>query len=123
MQMPRGRKPANAQPIIPMEEFTPRPALTPEARENSIISAAYDLAEKQIREGTASSQVITHFLRLGSEKEKLERALLEERTKLASAKTEAIDRDKEQTEVYYRALKAMQIYNGEPVEDCDDVGF
>lgn len=37
-----------------------RPALTPEARENQLISLASDLAEKQLREGTASSQVITH---------------------------------------------------------------
>lgn len=121
--MPRGRKPANSQSLAFTDDFSPRPALTPEARENAIISAAYDLAEKQIREGTASSQVITHFLRLGSEKEKLERELLAERTRLANAKAEAIDRDKEQTEIYYKALKAMQIYNGESPEDFENDSF
>ena len=45
-----------------------RPALTPEARENQMISLAVDLAEKQLMEGTASSQVITHYLKLGSTK-------------------------------------------------------
>lgn len=119
--MPRERKLSTTDDVIQKEEFIPRPALTPEARENSIISAAYDLAEKQIREGTASSQVITHFLRLGSEKERLERELLVERTRLANAKAESIDRDKEQTEAYERARKAMLIYNGESVEDYDDI--
>ena len=54
-----------------------RPALTPEARENQLISLAVDLAEKQLREGTASSQVITHYLKLGSTKERLEKEILE----------------------------------------------
>ena len=50
-----------------------RPALTPEARENQLISLAVDLAEKQLQEGTASSQVITHYLKLGSTKERIEK--------------------------------------------------
>ena len=54
-----------------------RPALTPEARENQLISLAVDLAEKQLQEGTASSQVITHYLKLGSTKEKIEKEILE----------------------------------------------
>ena len=59
-----------------------RPALTPEARENQMISLAVDLAEKQLREGTASSQVITHFLKLGSSKEKLEKEILEKQKEI-----------------------------------------
>lgn len=57
-----------------------RPALTPEARENQMISLAVDLAEKQLMEGTASSQVITHYLKLGSTKERLEKEKLKKRT-------------------------------------------
>ena len=62
-----------------------RPALTPEARENQLIYLATDLAEKQLREGTASSQVITHYLKLGSTKEKLQREKLEEENKPSKA--------------------------------------
>ena len=65
-----------------------RPALTPEARENQMISLAVDLAEKQLLEGTASSQVITHDLKLGTTKEKLEREILEKQKALIEAKTE-----------------------------------
>lgn len=117
--MPRGKRPSN--PINTESDFTRRPALTPEARENVIISAAYDLAEKQIKEGTASAQVITHFLKLGSEKERLERDLLIERTKLANAKAESIDRERDQAEAYERAMNAMKLYNGEPIGDDDGV--
>ena len=66
-----------------------RPALTPEARENQMISLAVDLAEKQLREGTASSQVITHYLKLSTSKERLERDILEKQKELSTAKTEA----------------------------------
>ena len=67
-----------------------RPALTPEARENQLVSLAVDLAEQQLRDGTASSQVITHYLKLGSTKERLEKEKLEEENKLLKAKTEAM---------------------------------
>jgi hypothetical protein len=78
-----------------------RPALTLEARENQIISLAMDRAEEQIRNGTASSQVITHFLKLGSYKEKLERQKLEEENKLLRAKTESIKISKENRRVVH----------------------
>ena len=63
-----------------------RPALTPEARENQLIYLATNLAEQQLRDGTASSQVITHYLKLGSSKEKLEQEILKENKKLLTAK-------------------------------------
>ena len=67
-----------------------RPALTPEARENQMISLAEDLAEKQLLDGTASSQVVTHYLKLGTMKYKLEMEKLREENELLKAKTEAI---------------------------------
>ena len=73
---------------------------------------AVALAEKQIREGTASSQVITHFLKLGTEKAKLERDLLEKQRELITAKTEAIRAQEKNAELYAQAIKAMQIYSG-----------
>lgn len=91
---------------------TRRPAITPEARENQMIALAVDLAEKQLQEGTASSQVITHYLKLGSMREKLERERLEEENKLLRAKTKSIEDQKEMKEIYLDALKAMQRYSG-----------
>ena len=89
-----------------------RPALTPEAREKQLISLAVDLAEKQLQEGTASSQVITHYLKLGSSKEKLERDILKEQKKLITARTEALESSKRIEELYENAITAMREYGG-----------
>ena len=90
-----------------------RPALTPEARENQLVCLATDLAEKQLREGTASSQVITHYLKLGSTRERLEREKIEEENKLLKARTEALQSSKRIEELYMDALNAMRIYSGQ----------
>ena len=97
-----------------------RPALTPEARENQMIALAVDLAEKQLMEGTASSQVITHYLKLGTQREKLEREILEAQKELAIAKKENLQSNKEIKELYSEALKAMRRYNGQYEEEDDD---
>ena len=89
-----------------------RPGLTPETRENQLISLAVDLAAKQLQEGTASSQVIAHFLRLGSTKATLEREKLERENELLRAKTEALESSKDMLEMYDNAIKAMQRYSG-----------
>lgn len=90
-----------------------KPALTPEARENQLISLAVDLAEKQLMEGTASSQVITHYLKLASTKEKLEREILEQQKLLMEAKTENLKSAKRIEELYENALDAMRSYSGQ----------
>lgn len=94
-----------------------RPALTPEARENQLISLAVDLAEKQLQEGTASSQVITHYLKLGSGRERLEREKLEEENKLLKARTEQLQSMKRVEELYEEAIKAMKNYGGQGEPD------
>ena len=94
-----------------------RSALTPEARENQLIYLATELAEKQLRDGTASSQVITHYLKLGSSKEKLEQEILKENKKLLTAKTEAIQSAKRVEELYSEAISAMRKYSGHGVEE------
>lgn len=94
-----------------------RPALTPEARENQMIALAVDLAEKQLMEGTASSQVITHFLKLGSSKAELEREKLAMENELIRAKTESIQSQKKMEEVYINALNAMKRYSGHGDDD------
>lgn len=95
-----------------------RPALTPEARENQMISLAIDCAEQQLRDGTASSQVITHYLKLGSTKERLEKEKLERENELLRARTESLQSMKHIEELYTNALKAMQKYSGSG--DIDD---
>lgn len=101
-------------------EIKSPPVMTPEARENQLISLAIDLAEQQLRNGTASSQVITHYLKLGSSKEKLEKEILEEQKKLVVAKTSAIESQERIDELYAGAIAAMRRYNGQS-EDSEDV--
>lgn len=117
--MAKVRGPANPTPQRKI-----RPALDPEVRELQMISLAVDLAEKQLMDGTASSQVITHYLKLGSTKERIEKEILEKQKELITAKTEALKSQKRVEELYAEALKAMRIYNGqgapEDYEDYDD---
>jgi len=88
------------------------PARTLEARENQLISMAMDLAEKQLREGTASSQIITEFIRRGSTKERIEKDILSEQKELLNAKTDALKSAKNVEELYEDAIRAMRMYSG-----------
>jgi uncharacterized protein YcaQ len=88
------------------------PAKTPEAREDQLVALAINLAEQQLSEGTASSQVITHFLKLGSTKDRIERELLEEKKKVLAAKVEAMESAKRVEKLYKQALDAMKTYSG-----------
>ena len=97
-----------------------RPALTPEARENQLIALAVDLVEQRLREGTASSQETTHFLKLGSMKNRLEMEKLEEENKRLKAKTESIQSQKRVEELYAEALNAMRNYAGQSGGIDDD---
>ena len=90
-----------------------RPALTPEAREKQLIALANEAAEKQLREGTASSQIITYFLKAGSTKDQLELEKLREENRLLKAKTEALQSQKRMEETYAEALAAMRKYSGQ----------
>lgn len=95
-----------------------RPALTPEVEEQKLIALAVNLAKKQLREGTASSQVITHYLKLASSREKLEQELLDTKIELAKAKTDLIASEARQEELYREAITAFKLYRG---EDEDEV--
>lgn len=98
-----------------------RPALTQEAREKQLISLAYDRAEEQLLDGTASSQVITHFLKLGTAKAELEMEKLKKENQLMEAKTKAIESAEEMKKIAEDAIKAMRNYQGlgEPDEYQD----
>jgi hypothetical protein len=95
------------------------PATTPEARENQMIALAVDLAEKQLLKGTASSQVITHYLKLGSTKERIEKEILLKEKDLIEAKTKAIQSAEKVEELYKNALNAMRSYSGRGDSDDD----
>jgi len=98
-----------------------KPATSPEARENELVSMAADLAEEQILGGSASSQVITHFLKLGSSRERLEQQRLQHENELLQVKKEALEGQQRVEELYMTALDAMRSYSGagdpEPQED------
>lgn len=96
-----------------------RPAVTLEGRENQLISLAADLAERQLSDGTASSQVITHFLKLGSTRERLEQQRLQNENLLLAAKVDAMESAKRMEELYKEALDAMRTYSGKD-ESLDD---
>lgn len=93
------------------------PATTPEARENQLIAAAVDLAERQILEGKASSQVITHYLKLASTRERLEQERLRRENELLQAKVESLASAQKNEELYRKAIEAFASYRGEDVVD------
>lgn len=96
------------------------PGRTIESRENQLISMAVDLAARQIRNGTASSQVITHFLKLGSSQALLEKAKLDKENQLLQAKTEALQSQKRVEELYSNAMTAFRKYSGQEEVNNDD---
>jgi hypothetical protein len=88
-----------------------------------MIALAVDLAEKQMLEGTASAQVISHFLKLGSSREKKEQERIDLENELSRAKTQAIKDQKKVEELYINALNAMRQYSGHgsvPMEAGDE---
>lgn len=89
-----------------------RPALTPEAREGQMISLAMDLVEQRLRDGTASSQETTHFLKLATEKERMERELMRKQTNLMEAKIQALQTQEKMEGLLTDALEAFKRYSG-----------
>lgn len=88
-----------------------RPMATPEGREQQLIALAVNLAEKQLRDGTASPSVINHYLKMASRREELEREILEEQKKLIGAKAQSISESKDQEQLAKAAIEAMKNYN------------
>lgn len=113
----KATEPAELPMVLP-------PTLTVEGRENQLIAAAYDLAEKRILEGTASSQELTYFLKAGSSKTKLELEKLKKENELLRAKTEALEAQISNEALLDKALRAFRSYRGEDegddeVIDCE----
>jgi hypothetical protein len=100
------------------------PARTPDERENQLVEAATDLAEQQLRDGSASAQVITHYLKLGSSRERLEQERLRGEIYVAKVKAEHMASEMRTEELMRKALDAMRNYQGledpEEVQDADE---
>ena len=99
------------------------PATTPEGRENQMISLAMDVAEKRMRNGTATAQEVVHFLKLGSVNTKYEREILKKQKELLEAKTEAYQSAKRVEELYSNAINAFRNYSGTNSESDEMPGF
>lgn len=87
-----------------------RPARTSQGRENQAIDLAYEVAEQQMLSGNASAQVITHFLKLGTERERLEREKLGYEAELAKAKIEQLSSQVHAEELFAKAIEAFKGY-------------
>lgn len=112
--MAKVKKSSASEPLREM-----KPAMTPEAWENQLITLAMERAEQQLRDGTASSQLITEFVKRGSTKARLEKEILEEQKELMAAKTEALQSAKRIEELYTDAISAMRMYAGVSNDDED----
>ena len=89
-----------------------RIATNPDSREDQLIALAVDLAEQQLRDGTASAQVITHYLKMGSSRERMEREIMSKQKDLLEAKTRAAASEERVEQLYAEALSAMRSYQG-----------
>lgn len=96
------------------------PARSPEAKENQMINLAFKLAEKKLKEGTASSQLITHFLKLATTREELENEKLRADLLVADAKVKHLQSQATSQDLYEKAIKAFRSYVGTPEEEDDD---
>lgn len=95
------------------------PATSVESRENQMIALAVDLAEEQIRTGRASAQVITHYLKLGTQREKLEQERIRQENELLKAKVQNLADQEDIKELYGQALVAMRSYQGGQPDEQD----
>lgn len=98
----------------------PLPATTPEGRENQLVNLAIARAEEQLRDGTASSQVICHFLKLGSTRERVEQEFRMRQAENLSAKTTSLKEAKSTEQLYANAIEAMKRYSGADRGEQDD---
>lgn len=97
-----------------------KPALTPEAKENEMIALATKEAERRLRDGTASPQIIVHYLKLGSTKTELEREKLKAENKLLHAKTDYLESNARVEELFNQAMTAFGIYSGKADQDVEN---
>lgn len=96
--------------VTPPQTHKDAKGLTPETRQNQLIALAYDLVEERLRNGTATSQETTHFLKMGSPRARLEEELLKKDCELRNAKIEGLEREKRIEALYEDAIAAVKRY-------------
>lgn len=87
-----------------------RTAVSPKDREEELVSLAYDVAEEQMRNGTATSQVITHFLKLGSLREQKELETMDMKNEFVAQKIELMKSQERNKEIAEEAMRAFRSY-------------
>lgn len=112
MRKTTGTKRKRQEETVEKPKRRPAPGKTIEAMENHLIKLAYDLVERRLRLGTATSQEVTELLRRGSSRAELERAKLENENKLLMAKADALSSQKNIEDLYSQAIKSMGVYQG-----------
>lgn len=120
MAKPKGTTTADPPKARIKQKRRQAPGRTVESRENQLISLAYDLAEERILKKIATSQEVTHFLKLGSTQAQMEKLKLEHENQLLIAKTENLHSQKKVEELYAQAMKAFRTYSGQEPEDETD---
>ena len=111
---------AKVKPVNPSApKRSTRPAINPENRESQLTALAYDLVEQRLRDGTASSQETTHFLKLASQKYQVELENLKLQKELTVAKTESLKSVKRSEELMQEAIRAFRSYAGQGESDED----
>jgi hypothetical protein len=113
--MPRGRTSPHE-----VDHTRGKPASTPEELDHEMINLAVDLTRRQLRDGTASAQVITHYLKLGSNRERLEQARLEMEVELLRTKRETIESEVRAELLYGKVVSALKLYNGQPLDEQEE---
>lgn len=116
--MARTQRPRKANENYSQPPITP--PMTPEDQEDLLISLAFDVAVDRLRNGTASNQLVSEIIKLGTVKERLTREKLQRENDMLKAKTEAIEASKNNGEMYMKAIKAMRVYSGLPDVDYDE---
>ena len=97
--------------------------MTPEDQEDQLIALAVDLAVQRLKDGTASNQLVSEIIKLGTVKERLAREKLQRENEMLKAKTEAIEASKNNGEMYLKAIEAMRRYSGYSGDDEDDYEY
>lgn len=106
--------PPRKQPTVVTQNHVPGPpATTPGEREQQLTALAYNLVEQRLLDGTATSQETTFFLKLGGEREQLEKEKLRRENLLLDARYEQVGKGDRMEELLDRAVRAFKGYSGE----------
>ena len=107
--------------VEPSDDPIPPPAKTLEGRENQLVNAAFNLAEKRLHAGTASAQETVHFLKLGSVTHQLEKDNLRQENEVLRARVKDMESRKSSDDLYGKALAAFRGYSGQdPIGGLDE---